>query len=174
MLYKYNIISFFNLFFYYFIIILLIINYQPWEIDSAARRRFEKRIYIPLPDPEARRELFNIQLKKMWHNLSPPQIEELVQNTEGFSGSDIATMCKEAAMQPVKRVSVYIFILVYLLIYNEKQTSRFYRLVNIQNQRVYLPCGNEGGQYTYDNIPGNERNRIYDFVSFVYINIVIF
>lgn len=46
----------------------------------------------------------------MWHNLNDQQMNELVQNTEGFSGSDIATMCKEAAMQPVKRVSVYIYI----------------------------------------------------------------
>lgn len=43
-------------------------------------------------------------------------MNELVQNTEGFSGSDIATMCKEAAMQPVKRVSVYIYNIYYYLI----------------------------------------------------------
>lgn len=51
----------------------------------------------------------------MWHNLTNEQMNELVQNTEGFSGSDIATMCKEAAMQPVKRVSVYIYNIYYYL-----------------------------------------------------------
>lgn len=42
----------------------------PWELDSAIRRRFEKRIYIPLPDPEARCEMFKIRLGKTPNNLT--------------------------------------------------------------------------------------------------------
>ena len=30
----------------------------PWELDPAIRRRFERRIYIPLPEPESRLALF--------------------------------------------------------------------------------------------------------------------
>jgi vacuolar protein-sorting-associated protein 4 len=34
----------------------------PWELDSAIRRRFEKRIYIPLPEAAARAEMFAMKL----------------------------------------------------------------------------------------------------------------
>ncbi|WCJ27404.1 Katanin p60 ATPase-containing subunit A1 [Euphorbia peplus] len=75
----------------------------PWELDAAMLRRLEKRILVPLPEPEARRAMFQ--------ELLPPQPEEdelpydlLVESTEGFSGSDIRLLCKEAAMQPLRRV----------------------------------------------------------------------
>ena len=35
----------------------------PWDLDEALRRRLEKRIYIPLPDLDARRDLLKINLK---------------------------------------------------------------------------------------------------------------
>jgi SpoVK/Ycf46/Vps4 family AAA+-type ATPase len=35
----------------------------PWDLDEALRRRLEKRIYIPLPGPEERKELFRINIK---------------------------------------------------------------------------------------------------------------
>ncbi|XP_015575026.1 katanin p60 ATPase-containing subunit A-like 2 isoform X2 [Ricinus communis] len=75
----------------------------PWELDAAMLRRLEKRILVPLPEPEARRA--------MYEELLPPQPDEdklpydlLVERTEGFSGSDIRLLCKEAAMQPLRRL----------------------------------------------------------------------
>lgn len=37
----------------------------PWNLDEALRRRFEKRIYIPLPERDQRKELFQICLKSL-------------------------------------------------------------------------------------------------------------
>ncbi|KDP37977.1 hypothetical protein JCGZ_04620 [Jatropha curcas] len=75
----------------------------PWELDAAMLRRLEKRILVPLPEPEARRAMFE--------ELLPSQPDEdelpydlLVESTEGYSGSDIRLLCKEAAMQPLRRL----------------------------------------------------------------------
>ncbi|KAI5591105.1 hypothetical protein POPTR_004G065100v4 [Populus trichocarpa] len=75
----------------------------PWELDAAMLRRLEKRILVPLPEPEARAAMFE--------ELLPSQPDEeklpydlLVERTEGFSGSDIRLLCKEAAMQPLRRI----------------------------------------------------------------------
>ena len=44
------------------VIVICATNF-PWDLDEAFRRRLEKRIYIPLPDVEGRRELFRNNLK---------------------------------------------------------------------------------------------------------------
>lgn len=55
----------------------------PWMIDPAARRRFEKRIYIPLPDCLAREAILRKQLSKTPNSLSYDEIEYLSEKTEG-------------------------------------------------------------------------------------------
>jgi len=75
----------------------------PWELDTAIRRRFEKRIYIPLPDIVARSAQFKIRLGKTPHNLTEDDFIELGRETEGYSGSDITIVVKEAMMMPVRR-----------------------------------------------------------------------
>ena len=61
------------------------------------------KILVPLPEPEARIAMFEELLQ------SPPGEEKLpydllVERTAGFSGSDIRLVCKEAAMQPLRRL----------------------------------------------------------------------
>ena len=75
----------------------------PWELDPAIRRRFEKRIYIPLPDIHARATQFKIRLGKTPNNLSEEDFFELAKATEGYSGSDITVVVKEAMMLPVRK-----------------------------------------------------------------------
>ncbi len=75
----------------------------PWDIDAAFRRRFEKRIYVPLPDLEARQAIFKIHTKGVEH---APEVnfEELAMLSEGYSGADIALICREAIMMPVREL----------------------------------------------------------------------
>lgn len=75
----------------------------PWELDSAIRRRFEKRIYIPLPDAQARTAMFKLRLGSTPNNLSEEDFIELGKTSDGYSGSDIAIVVKEAMMMPVRR-----------------------------------------------------------------------
>ncbi|KAH6759444.1 P-loop containing nucleoside triphosphate hydrolases superfamily protein [Perilla frutescens var. frutescens] len=78
----------------------------PWELDAAMLRRLEKRILVPLPEPEARRGMFEELLPSKPGEELPHDL--LVEKTEGFSGSDIRLLCKEAAMQPLRRLMTYL------------------------------------------------------------------
>ncbi|ORY26358.1 P-loop containing nucleoside triphosphate hydrolase protein [Naematelia encephala] len=76
----------------------------PWQLDPAIKRRFEKRIYIPLPDAPARRKMFELNVGSTPHGLSPHDFSTLADETEGYSGSDIAVIVRDALMQPVRKV----------------------------------------------------------------------
>lgn len=85
-------------------VVLIGATNRPDEIDDAARRRFGKRIYIPLPDPEAREEQIKklLQKKGTTHAISLDDVSWIVQATDGFSGADMQALCQDAAMGPVR------------------------------------------------------------------------
>lgn len=74
----------------------------PWELDAAIRRRFEKRVYIPLPEKEARTYMVKLHLGDTPNNLSEDDFDQLGEITNGASGSDIQVLVKEALMQPLR------------------------------------------------------------------------
>lgn len=55
----------------------------PWVLDSAIRRRFEKRIYIPLPEEPARLAMFKLHLGNTVTELKEHDLRELARKTEG-------------------------------------------------------------------------------------------
>jgi len=75
----------------------------PWELDAAIRRRFEKRVYIPLPEKEARSYMVKMNLGDTPNSLSEDDIDKLGEITDGASGSDIKVLVKEALMQPLRK-----------------------------------------------------------------------
>ncbi len=77
---------------------------MPHELDDAARRRFVKRLYVPLPSQDDREKIIQILLgnPENKNNLTDREIKKLARDTEGFSGSDIANLCKDAAMGPMR------------------------------------------------------------------------
>ena len=76
----------------------------PWALDVAMKRRFEKRVYIPLPDLDARRRMFELNVGSTPCTLSVQDYRALAERTEGYSGSDIAIVVRDALMQPVRKV----------------------------------------------------------------------
>jgi len=84
------------------IVMVLAATNFPWQIDEALRRRLEKRIYIALPDAEARVTLLKINLKGV--NLADDvKLEEIGSNMDGYSGADITNVCRDAAMMAMRR-----------------------------------------------------------------------
>lgn len=112
------------------LVFLLAASNIPWELDHAMLRRLEKRILVDLPTLEARikmfathlppsvikenglsltadldynrlAEVFLLKEKNFWYNLQKKNFSKI---TEGYSGSDIKLVCKEAAMKSVRKV----------------------------------------------------------------------
>lgn len=81
---------------------------KPQELDDAVLRRLVKRIYIPLPDANVRRQLLKHRLKGKAFSLPGGDLDRLVRDTEGYSGSDLQALCEEAAMMPIRELGANI------------------------------------------------------------------
>ncbi|CAF4538582.1 unnamed protein product [Rotaria sp. Silwood2] len=78
----------------------------PWALDTAIRRRFEKRIYIPLPEVNERAAMFKTHLgTSTYHTIKDHEWMQLAQRAEYYSGADIAMVCREALLRPIRRLS---------------------------------------------------------------------
>ncbi|XP_036896988.1 fidgetin-like protein 1 [Sturnira hondurensis] len=75
---------------------------RPQEIDEAARRRLVKRLYIPLPDAAARRQIVVSLMSREQCCLREEELELVVQSSEGFSGADMTQLCREASLGPIR------------------------------------------------------------------------
>ncbi|ODQ66257.1 AAA-domain-containing protein [Nadsonia fulvescens var. elongata DSM 6958] len=83
-------------------VLVLAATNLPWGIDEAARRRFVRRQYIPLPEPETRKAQLSKLMSHQKHGLNPEDFDTLLELTDGFSGSDITALAKDAAMGPLR------------------------------------------------------------------------
>ncbi|MCS7107373.1 MAG: ATP-binding protein [Acidilobaceae archaeon] len=75
---------------------------KPWKLDEAFLRRFQKRVYVPLPSKEARKELLRKLTEKL--RLQNVDLDELAEMLEGYSGSDIRDVVQDAYMITVREV----------------------------------------------------------------------
>lgn len=75
---------------------------RPQEIDEAARRRLVKRLYIPLPEASARKQIVTRLMSKEHSCLSEEEIELIVKQSDGFSGADMTQLCREASLGPIR------------------------------------------------------------------------
>jgi len=74
---------------------------KPWKLDEPFIRRFQKRIYVPLPNREARLQMFRMLTRKI--RLAPDvDLERLAEMTEGYNGSDIKDIVYDAYMRTVR------------------------------------------------------------------------
>jgi vacuolar protein-sorting-associated protein 4 len=79
---------------------------RPWDIDNAMLSRFEKRVHVPLPDLKARVGIFKIHTEGVDSAVTDEDFIELAVRTEGYSGRDIANICREVIMLPVRELDM--------------------------------------------------------------------
>ncbi|KAH6615749.1 P-loop containing nucleoside triphosphate hydrolase protein [Chaetomium sp. MPI-SDFR-AT-0129] len=158
-------------------VVVLAATNLPWLLDPAFRRRFEPRVYVSLPDREARRELFRIHAGVDENSdgdekgeagkrgddegggegsiLSDEDLDELADMTDGYSGSDIANAVKNSMGMPVREV----------------QRAKYFRVVSEKggllgesgteqgdDEKYYTPCGpgDEGAiKMGWEDVPEN-------------------
>ncbi|CUS24465.1 LAQU0S16e02322g1_1 [Lachancea quebecensis] len=85
-------------------VLVLAATNLPWAIDEAARRRFTRRLYIPLPEHETRVAHLKKLLLHQKNNLTDSDFDVIGTLTEGYSGSDITALAKDAAMEPIREL----------------------------------------------------------------------
>ncbi|XP_051973778.1 katanin p60 ATPase-containing subunit A-like 2 [Xyrauchen texanus] len=91
------------------LVFVLAASNLPWELDHAMLRRLEKRILVGLPSAAARQAMISQWLPPV-SNTGAVELrteldyDRLAQETDGYSGSDIRLVCKEAAMRPVRKI----------------------------------------------------------------------
>ncbi|KAF3047566.1 Vacuolar protein sorting-associated protein 4 [Didymella heteroderae] len=96
----------------------------PWQLDSAIRRRFQRRVHISLPDTPARMKMFELAVGSTPCELSQADYRQLADLSEGYSGSDISIAVQDALMQPVRLI----------------QTATHYKPVQVDGAQKWTPC----------------------------------
>ncbi|MFX1260071.1 MAG: AAA family ATPase, partial [Promethearchaeota archaeon] len=79
---------------------------RPWDLDNAMLSRFEKKVYVPLPDLPARAAIFKIHTVGVNSALNDEDFIELAARSESYSGRDIANVCREVVMLPIRELDM--------------------------------------------------------------------
>ncbi|XP_020510939.2 spastin-like [Labrus bergylta] len=77
---------------------------RPQELDEAVLRRFAKRVYVALPDEQTRCTLLRNLLGKQGNPLSASELSYVAKKTAGYSGSDLTSLAKDAALGPIREL----------------------------------------------------------------------
>lgn len=90
-------------------VIILAATNRADVLDSALMRagRFDRQIYVDMPDLNERKEIFKVHLKPLKLE-KEMDIDFLARQTPGFSGADIANICNEAALIAARKKKKYV------------------------------------------------------------------
>ncbi|MEM2094069.1 MAG: CDC48 family AAA ATPase, partial [Candidatus Bathyarchaeia archaeon] len=110
-------------------VVVIAATNRPDMIDPALLRpgRFDKLLYVPLPDFEARKEILNIYLKKK-PLAEDINIDEFARRTEGYTGADLAAISNTAVMLAIREY----------IIENKSPDAAKINLNNIKLQKRHL------------------------------------
>ena len=87
-------------------IVVLAATSMPWLLDTEFLRRFQKRIYVSLPDEESRLAILKKNIGTISNSITEDQMRILAQKTDRFSCADISVLVRDALMQPIRKVQI--------------------------------------------------------------------
>jgi len=76
---------------------------HPWDLDEAILSRFQKKLYVPPPDEKSRARIFELHLRGA--ELDDITEEALARMSDGYSGREIAAICRDAIMYMVREMN---------------------------------------------------------------------
>jgi SpoVK/Ycf46/Vps4 family AAA+-type ATPase len=98
-------------------VLVLAATNRPWDIDEAILRRLPRAFEVPLPDARQRHRILSVLLRgedvdeTLWADEEEEEVDaaeqggsvlaEVAAATEGYSGSDLQDLCKQAALLPI-------------------------------------------------------------------------
>ncbi|MCX6685435.1 MAG: CDC48 family AAA ATPase [Methanoregula sp.] len=127
---------------------------RPDMLDEALLRhgRLERHIYVPPPDEESRKKIFDVYLCEAGAILAKDlDVEELVNQTEGYVGADIEALVREAKMGAMRE-----FILA-MTDKSEQERADAIKNVMITKKHFEIAMGNVKGSLDRDAIEKSER-----------------
>ncbi len=85
-------------------VIVIAATNRPNDIDPALRRpgRFDREIAFPVPDKRARKEILQVHTRNM-PLAEDVNLDEIAELTHGYTGADLAALCREAAIHALRR-----------------------------------------------------------------------
>jgi SpoVK/Ycf46/Vps4 family AAA+-type ATPase len=83
-------------------VIVVAATNRPEDCDPALLRRFAVRVLVALPTKRDRKKIISRLLLDVNHSITKSQLDALACSTEGWSGSDLESMTREAVMAPVR------------------------------------------------------------------------
>jgi SpoVK/Ycf46/Vps4 family AAA+-type ATPase len=83
-------------------VIVVAATNRPEDCDPALLRRFSVRVNVGLPACRDRRKIISKFLSELDHTITKAQLKEISQATEGWSGCDLESLTREAAMTPIR------------------------------------------------------------------------
>ncbi|KAH3868627.1 hypothetical protein DPMN_031778 [Dreissena polymorpha] len=86
-------------------VLIMVATNRPWELDDAVLRRFSKRVSVSMPDVDTRLTLLRQLLGDHNNPLSDSELKQLAKLTEGYSGSDLNSLAKDTALDPIRDLS---------------------------------------------------------------------
>ncbi len=79
---------------------------RPMDLDDALLRRLPKRVYCPPLDENGRFEFIKKLISSVDNNLKDNEIKDIAKRTHGYSNADLQELCREAAYEPVRELSL--------------------------------------------------------------------